>query len=147
MKLSNLQIKKQIEDAKKLQKLGRFKEAEKIYADLMRKDGNSFDLIFSYALFSKDLKNFILAKTLLVDLTKKFPSDIKSYIVLSEILTIEAIRQVEDVNKSAEQNADIPKRFLPCLTYGLAYYLSQKRAGIPMDRIAMLKTSYEETLK
>lgn len=65
----------------------------------------------------------------------------------SEILTIEGIRQLEDVNKSAGQNADIPKRFLPCLTYGLAYYLSQKRAGIPMDRVSMLKASYEETLK
>lgn len=65
----------------------------------------------------------------------------------TDILTIEAIRQIEDVNKSAGQNADIPKRFLPCLTYGLAYYLSQKRPGVPMDRIAMLKTSYEETLK
>ena len=65
----------------------------------------------------------------------------------TEILTIEAIRQIEDVNKSAGQNANIPKRFLPCLTYGLAYYLSQKRPGIPMDRVSMLKTSYEETLK
>ena len=65
----------------------------------------------------------------------------------TEILTIEAIRQLEDVNKSAIQNADIPKRFLPCLTYCLDYYISQKRPGIPMDRVSMLKTSYEETLK
>ena len=65
----------------------------------------------------------------------------------TEILTIEAIRQIEDVNKSAGQNADIPKRFLPCLTYGLAYYLSQKRPGVDNTRIALLKTEYEETLK
>ena len=65
----------------------------------------------------------------------------------TEILTIEAIRQIEDVNKSAGQNADIPKRFLPCLTYGLAYHLSQKRPGVPDARVAMLKASYEETLK
>ena len=65
----------------------------------------------------------------------------------SEILTIEGIRQLEDVNKSAGQNADIPKRFLPCLTYGLAYYLSQKRPGVDNTRIALLKTEYEETLK
>ena len=65
----------------------------------------------------------------------------------TEILTVEAIRQLEDVNKSAAQNADIPKRFLPCLTYGLAHQLAQKRPGVTDARIAMLKTSYEETFK
>ena len=65
----------------------------------------------------------------------------------TEILTIEAIRQLQDVNKSAEQNADIPKRFLPCLTYGLAHQLAQKRPGVPDARVAMLKASYEETFK
>jgi hypothetical protein len=65
----------------------------------------------------------------------------------TEILTIEAIRQLQDVNKSAEQNADIPKRFLPCLTYGLAHQLAQKRPGVTDARIAMLKASYEETFK
>ena len=65
----------------------------------------------------------------------------------TEILTVEAIRQLEDVNKSAAQNADIPKRFLPCLTYGLAHQLAQKRTGVTDARIAMLKLSYEETFK
>tara|TARA_R110001583_G_scaffold168598_3_gene321451 strand:+ start:268 stop:942 length:675 start_codon:yes stop_codon:yes gene_type:complete len=64
----------------------------------------------------------------------------------TDILQIEAIRQVEDVNKSADQNADAPVRFLPALTCGLAYYLAMKRAGIPMDRIAMLKANYDEKL-
>jgi len=64
----------------------------------------------------------------------------------TDILQIEAIRQVEDVNKSADQNADAPVRFLPALTCGLAYYLSMKRPGIQMDRIAMLKLNYEEKL-
>ena len=65
----------------------------------------------------------------------------------TEILTIEAIRQLQDVNKSADQNADIPKRFLFPLTYGLAYYLAQKRPGIPTERITLLKANYEELLK
>ena len=64
----------------------------------------------------------------------------------TDILKIEAIRQVEDVNKSAEQNADAPVRFLPALTCGLSYYLSMKRNNIPMDRIQMLKANYEEKL-
>ena len=89
MILSELEIMKKIKEAKNFQKLGKFKEAEKVYAGALKNNKNSFDLIFSYALFSKDLKNFVFAKKLLVNLTKKFPSDIKSFIVLSEILTIE----------------------------------------------------------
>ena len=64
----------------------------------------------------------------------------------TDILNIEGIRELEDVNKSADQNADLPKRFLPPLTCGLSYYLSMKTAGTPPDRIAMLKGNYEELL-
>ena len=66
--------------------------------------------------------------------------------VTTGILTIEAIRQVADVNKSYQQNADAPVRFLPCLTAGLAYYMSLKRNGLPETRIALLKSNYEELL-
>ena len=65
----------------------------------------------------------------------------------TDILLIEGIRQVQDVDRSAIQNADAPVRFLPALTCGLAYYLSMKRNNVPMDRIAMLKVNYEEKLK
>jgi hypothetical protein len=64
----------------------------------------------------------------------------------TDILKIEVISELQDINKSAEQNADLPKRFFPCLTAGLSYYMSMKRAGVPSDRINMLKTNYEETL-
>jgi hypothetical protein len=36
---------------------------------------------------------------------------------------------------------EIPFRFYPCLTAGLAYYISMKKAP---DRIQLLKTVYEE---
>jgi hypothetical protein len=62
------------------------------------------------------------------------------------VLNIEKFNQLEDVNKSAGQNADMPKRFLPALTCGLSYQLAMKRPGIPMDRIQMLKANYEEKL-
>src|SRR3990167_8159259 len=39
------------------------------------------------------------------------------------------IRYFKDVNQSAVQNADTPRRFLPALASGLAYYLCMKRAG------------------
>ena len=64
----------------------------------------------------------------------------------TDILNIEGVRELEDVNKSAEQNADLPKRFLPPLTCGLSYYLSMKTPGIEGDRIGMLKSNYEELL-
>ena len=64
----------------------------------------------------------------------------------TDILNIEGIRELEDVNRSAEQNADIPKRFLPPLTCGLSYYLSMKTPGTEPDRIGMLKSNYEQLL-
>jgi len=65
----------------------------------------------------------------------------------TDILNIEGIRELEDVNKSASQNADMPKRFLPPLTCGLSYYLSMKTPGTEPDRIGMLKSNYEQLLK
>ena len=62
------------------------------------------------------------------------------------LLQIELIRQVQDVNKSFEQNADSPVRFLPSLTSGLAYYMGLKRPGIPSERLTLLKANYEELL-
>ncbi len=38
-------------------------------------------------------------------------------------------------------NAEIPFRFLPCLTAGLAYYIAMKKAP---DRIGLLKQIYED---
>jgi hypothetical protein len=64
----------------------------------------------------------------------------------SGVLNIEKFDQLQDVDKSAGQNAEVPKRFLPALTCGLSYHLSMKRPGIPMDRIQMLKANYDEKL-
>ncbi len=59
---------------------------------------------------------------------------------------VELIRYMQDVNKSAVQTADISRKFLPCLSAGLAYYMSMKRPNVDMNRIAMIKTEYEERL-
>jgi hypothetical protein len=70
----------------------------------------------------------------------------------TDILRMEIVSEVEDVDKSAIQNADTPKRFLPALTCGLAYYLSMKRTpplaaeAVWASKIVMLKTNYEEML-
>jgi len=64
----------------------------------------------------------------------------------TDILKMEVISELQDVDKSAGQNADLPKRFLPPLTCGLAYYMSMKRPGVEGQRIQMLKMNYEELL-
>ena len=64
----------------------------------------------------------------------------------TDILKMEIISELQDVDKSSGQNADLPKRFLPPLTCGLAYYMSMKRPGVEGQRIQMLKMNYEELL-
>ena len=41
MKLSNSEITKKIEVAKNFQRLGKFKDAEKVYADTLKNNNNS----------------------------------------------------------------------------------------------------------
>ena len=64
----------------------------------------------------------------------------------ADVLKIEIFSELQDVNQSADQNADLPKRFLPPLTCGLSYYMSMKRPGVEAGRIQMLKVNYEEKL-
>ena len=138
MILSDLEIIKKIKEAKKFQKSGNFKAAEKVYADALRDNQKSFDLIFSYALFSKDLKNFVFAKKLLVNLTKKFPSDIKSFIVLAEILTTEnRFSEAEQVlllaKNIAPKNSDLLYNFSRLYLSGKSFELSLKYINKAID--------------
>jgi len=64
----------------------------------------------------------------------------------TDTIKLEIVKELQDVNKSATQNADTPKRFLPALTCGLSYYMSMKRPRVEDTKIAMLKTNYEEVL-
>jgi len=48
--------------------------------------------------------------------------------------------RIDDADASVN-TVEVPWRFYPCLTAGLAYYLALKRAP---DRVQMLKTIYEE---
>ena len=59
---------------------------------------------------------------------------------------VELIKYMQDVDKSAIQTPDISRRFLPCLTAGVAYYMSMKRPNVDINRISMIKTEYEERL-
>lgn len=82
---------------------------------------------------------------------KRFSDNVQLFMwsvpdVNTDKLKIEKIDYMQDVDKSAIQNADMPRRFLPALTTGLAYYMSLKRPGISEARAKFLKAEYEERL-
>jgi len=52
------------------------------------------------------------------------------------------LRRIQD-SGTGVKTMDIPFRFLPCLTAGLAYYLALKVPGA-MDRLGILKQQYDE---
>lgn len=53
------------------------------------------------------------------------------------------MRRMQDAGNGVNVQ-DIPFRLIPCVVAGLAYYVGSKRPDVPMERIAMLKASYEE---
>ena len=53
---------------------------------------------------------------------------------------INRLVRIEDADAGVN-TADVPFRFFPCLSAGLAYYIALKRAP---DRVQLLKTVYEE---
>ena len=55
-------------------------------------------------------------------------------------LMFDRLMRMDDID-TYTNNPEVPFRFYPCLTAGLAYYISMKRAP---DRIQVLKAVYEE---
>jgi hypothetical protein len=53
------------------------------------------------------------------------------------------MRRIQDAGGGV-RTQDIPFRFIPCMVAGLAYYLSVKMPGVDPNRIAMLKSDYEQ---
>ena len=93
---------KKIEFAKIAQKEGKVSEANKIFQELLKSNSDSYDLLYAYGLFCKDLGNFNLAKRVFLSLITKFPSSINPYILLAEILRLEnKFKDSEKVLKKA----------------------------------------------
>tara|TARA_R100001198_G_C5148329_1_gene158949 strand:+ start:209 stop:679 length:471 start_codon:yes stop_codon:yes gene_type:complete len=61
----------------------------------------------------------------------------------TDVVKFDRLTRIQDVD-SATDTVDIPFRFYPCLTAGLAYYLSMKRNPQMMP---MLKSVYEEEMQ
>jgi len=58
----------------------------------------------------------------------------------TDVIIYDALTRMQDAD-AVTNTMEIPFRFYPCLTAGLAYYISMKKAP---DRIQLLKTVYEE---
>ena len=58
----------------------------------------------------------------------------------TDVIIYDALTRMQDAD-SQVNTIEIPFRFYPCLTAGLAYYIAMKKAP---DRIQLLKTVYEE---
>jgi hypothetical protein len=56
--LNKIDLLKKIESATINQKAGNVLEANKIFQELLKSNSDSFDLLYAYGLFCRDLKNF-----------------------------------------------------------------------------------------
>ena len=53
------------------------------------------------------------------------------------------MRRLQDAGNGVNIQ-DIPFRLIPCLVAGLAFYIASKRIELPPERVAMLKSEYEQ---
>ena len=61
----------------------------------------------------------------------------------TDTFVYDALTRIQDAD-TAKNTMEVPFRFYPCLTAGLAYYLAMKKAP---DRIQILKAVYEEEVE
>ena len=58
-------------------------------------------------------------------------------------LVYDYIQRIEDVGEPSSNNAAVPARYLPCLTYALAYNIACKNPEA-LNRVPMIKQRYDE---
>ena len=58
-------------------------------------------------------------------------------------LVYDYLQRIEDAGNPASNNADVPSKYLPCLTYALAYNLACKMPEA-QNRVPMIKQRYDE---
>ena len=112
MKDNSLEILKNIEIAKKNHKEGNLFQANEIYKKLINQKIYTYDLLFSYGLFNKEINNLKIAKNLFILCIKKYPAEINSYILLSEILRKEnkindSLKTLQEAKKIERENPDV----------------------------------------
>ena len=88
-KRSNNYVNNQLALASNFFKTGNVLLAEEIYSQLLKEGNKSYELLFSYALTSRNKFNFKLAKDLLTLSISNYPTKVDHYILLAEILRLE----------------------------------------------------------
>ena len=122
--MKNTDLYKKIEAAKINLKAGNTLEANKIFLELLKTYNDSFELLYEYGLFCKNLKNYNLAKRVFLTLIRKFPLSINSYILLAEILRLEnKFNEAERILQKAMQ-AD-PNHGDLLYNFSLLYFASR----------------------
>lgn len=61
----------------------------------------------------------------------------------TDVLVYDCLTRIDDADTQVN-TVDVPFRFYPCLSAGLAYYISLKRAP---ERVQLLKAVYEEEMR
>ena len=118
MKENSLEVTKYIQIAKKNFKEGNLYQANEIYRKLINQKIYTHELLISYGLFNKKIKNLQSAKNLFILSIKKYPLKINSYILLAEILrkenkfndalrTLNAAKKIEKLNSDIDYNLSI----------------------------------------
>ena len=88
-KSNNNYVNNQLNLASNFFKTGNILLAEKIYSQLLKEGNRSYELLFSYALISRNTLKFKLAKDLLAQSISTYPSKIDHYILFAEIFRLE----------------------------------------------------------
>jgi len=112
MEYDTSEISKYIQIAKEKHKEGNLHQANEIYKKLINQKIYTYDLLISYGLFNREINNLKIAKNLFFLSVKKYPSIIKPYILLAEILRKEsnfndAIKTLFAAKKIEKSNSDI----------------------------------------
>ena len=112
MRENSSEITKYIHIARENHKKGNTYQANEIYKKLINQKNFTYDLLFSYGLFNSEINNLKIAKNLFILSIKKYPSEIKSYILLAEILRKEnnvndSLKTLQVAKKIEKQNPDV----------------------------------------
>ena len=118
MKYDKSEIIKYIQIAQKKHKEGKLNQANKIYKKLINEKIYNYDLLISYGIFNRDIKNLKIAKNLFNFAIKSYPSIIQTYILLAEIYrnenkfndglkTLYAAKKIEKFNSEIDYNLSI----------------------------------------
>lgn len=95
--MKNYDLSQKIKLAEELFKQGELNKVDRIYKELFKHKIYPNELLISCALFNKNIKRFKIAIDLLTLSLKKYPKDIKSYLLLSEIYTLQ--KKFEEAEK------------------------------------------------